>query len=384
MLTGPATATRVVNQFRLKLPCRFRAQLCSFGKDCNRRICFFAHTQEQLRVPSEPVVSDALASRAPYLQGRVSPESRFSLYPEQVPALIPVQGAGRMAMLQPQGQLLTPADLSSGVLQPQVVYMPTAGGQAVAVGPAGPTQAALAGGQQWSASGGSGMMFMPAAQTSGSGYYIAGGAGGAVAGAAAPEVLVAPTMQMVGGSCTGAQPMQLMTLPDGSTVQAYPLPSGGVAAGSGMAYAPIYAAGPGAGMPMQQQWAQHAAQQQLLQGTAAGMIAQQPGGQQPPPPPPLQLVPMPEAESAAGIGLGPQDRQQYILTPAGQISGARVQLDPTSYAMIGPAAGFGPRSGGAAAPASGMLQQGPGRPAGTDTAAGVSDLAQQMAGWQIR
>lgn len=298
------------------------------------------------------------------------------MYPEQVPALIPMQGAGRIGVLQPQGQLMSPADLGSGVLQPQVVYMPTAGGQAVAVAaPAAPTPAALAGGQQWAAAGGSNMMFMPAAQSSGSGFYVAGGASGGVGGAAAPEVMVAPTMQVVSGSYGGAQPVQLVTLQDGSTVQAYPLASSGVAAGSGVAYAPMYAPAPAGGLAVQQQWAP---QQQLLQG-AAGMMSQQAGQQ--PPPPPLQLVQVQDAEAAAAGIARPHD-QQYILTPAGQISGARVQLEP-SYAMVAPGGSLGPRSGGAAGATGGILQQVPGRPAGPETATGVNDLAQQMAGWQL-
>lgn len=288
-----------------------------------------------------------------------------------------------MGVLQPQGQLLSPADLGSGSLQPQLLYMPTAGGQTMAVGaPAAASPAALASGQRWAAGGGGSMMFLPGAQSSGTGYYLAGGAGGAVGGAPAPEVLVAPNMQVLGSGYGSNQPVQLMTLPDGSTVQAYPLASGGVAAGSGMAYAPMYAASPAAGMTVQQQWAsqQQPAQQQLLQGTAGSMIAQQPGGQ-PPPPPPLQLMQLPEADGA-GAGLRGSQDQQFILTPAGQISGPRMQLE-SSYAMIGPGVSIAPRSGGATGTGGGMLQQGPGRPAVQDSAQGVNELAQQMAGWQI-
>ncbi|KAK7311403.1 hypothetical protein RJT34_09533 [Clitoria ternatea] len=37
-------------------PSRYRTQLCKDGTGCRRRVCFFAHTDDQLRVP-EPFVS---------------------------------------------------------------------------------------------------------------------------------------------------------------------------------------------------------------------------------------------------------------------------------------------------------------------------------------
>lgn len=330
-----------------------------------------------MRVPSEPSVADALASRAPYLQGRVSPESRFALYPEHVPSLVPVQGAGRVGgILQPQSHLLSPANLGSGVLQPQVVYMPTAGGQAVALG-AGQTPGLP--GQQWTG-GGNSMMFVPTAQASGSGYYLAGAGGVGLAGGAGSDVVVAPSVQVVGGAYGGTQPVQLMALPDGSAMQAYPMLSGGVGGASNVAYAPVFAAGPAAGMS---QWLTqpHSADQQLLHGAPGGMMAQQ-VGQQPPPPPPLQLVQMPEAEGAAsGIGRGPQD-QSYLLNPAAQIGAPRVQLD-ASYGVVGQGASLGPRSGGAPGVTAGMLAQASARSGAQDAASNMNELAQQMAGWQI-
>lgn len=29
--------------------CRYKTRLCSFGRNCNRPICFFAHSAEELR-----------------------------------------------------------------------------------------------------------------------------------------------------------------------------------------------------------------------------------------------------------------------------------------------------------------------------------------------
>lgn len=44
--------------------CRYRTQLCNDGSKCRRHICFFAHSLEELRVPSvKPFVPpDALAA----------------------------------------------------------------------------------------------------------------------------------------------------------------------------------------------------------------------------------------------------------------------------------------------------------------------------------
>ena len=44
--------------------CRYRTQLCNDGAGCRRRICFFAHSLDELRVPSsKPFVSpEALAA----------------------------------------------------------------------------------------------------------------------------------------------------------------------------------------------------------------------------------------------------------------------------------------------------------------------------------
>jgi hypothetical protein len=47
-------------------PTRYRSQLCNDGPKCRRRVCFFAHTIDQLRVPpSKPFVApDMLAGGA--------------------------------------------------------------------------------------------------------------------------------------------------------------------------------------------------------------------------------------------------------------------------------------------------------------------------------
>ena len=38
--------------------CRYRSQLCNDGPKCRRKVCFFAHTIDELRVPpSKPFVA---------------------------------------------------------------------------------------------------------------------------------------------------------------------------------------------------------------------------------------------------------------------------------------------------------------------------------------
>ena len=34
------------------MPCRYRTQLCNDGMECRRRVCFFAHSLVELRVPA--------------------------------------------------------------------------------------------------------------------------------------------------------------------------------------------------------------------------------------------------------------------------------------------------------------------------------------------
>ncbi|KAF8066266.1 SULTR2 [Scenedesmus sp. PABB004] len=198
-------------------PARFRAQLCSFGTECNRRICFFAHTQDQLRVPSEPTVADALASRAPYLQGR------------------PGDACGGVAALQQQQQQQAQAQAA------QYVYLPGGGALALQAGggaglPGGglPVAGLPGGGQQWS--GGGGVIFLPAPQPApGGGYYLPPGAGGAcLPGDFSAPMMVPPGMALVGGSY--GQQLQVVLPGDG-----------GGGGGGGAAYLP--AGMPGAAAP---------------------------------------------------------------------------------------------------------------------------------------
>ncbi len=54
---------------------RYRTQLCNDGMRCRRRVCFFAHTLEELRVPStKPFVApEALAAIDQAAGGHTSP-----------------------------------------------------------------------------------------------------------------------------------------------------------------------------------------------------------------------------------------------------------------------------------------------------------------------
>jgi hypothetical protein len=42
-------------------PTRYRSQLCSYGQNCKRQVCFFAHTLTELRPSSLPALADRLA-----------------------------------------------------------------------------------------------------------------------------------------------------------------------------------------------------------------------------------------------------------------------------------------------------------------------------------
>lgn len=349
---------------------RFRAQMCSFGAECNRRICFFAHAQDQLRVPSEPVVADALASRAPYLQGRVCPKSRFALYPEQVPPAIPLAG------VMPQQALLAAPDLAAGQGMPQMLLVPAgdAGQVPVGLGPgaAGPMGALQ---QQWQHGGN--MMFVPAGQAvggAGLGYYMAAApgaaAGGVAGGMGQPQfstAMVLPTgsLQMASPGAaahSSSQPLQLVTAmgPDGNIAQ-YPMAPGGMAFASAM-YSP--SGQPALSMPMQQGWSlqqvpmQQGRQQVQQQG-------QQRGQQQ------LQLLQVQKPAEALGQAAG---QDGYLLMQPPFSSGQSRPVEAGGYAVISPGAPVvnaplapSPSAGGAA-------EAGPSR---------VDDLAQQMGGWRI-
>lgn len=331
--------------------------MCSFGAECNRRICFFAHAQDQLRVPSEPIVADALASRAPYLQGRVGPKSRYALYPEQVPPAIPIA-----SVMQPQA-LLQPDLAGAAQGMPQMMLVP-------AGDPSGGTMGMAAAGlqqqqqQQWAQAGN--MVYVPAAQPGGGaglGYYMPAvpGTGGSMA--AGGMGMGAAGLHMggqAGPAYSSAQPVQLVTAmgPDGNLTQ-YPVAAGGMP-GGGMAFAPaMYApsAPSSLSMPMQQGWGlQHPpgppGQQQVQPRS-------QPGQQQ------LQLV----QGAKPGGGLGQGGAQDGFLLPPGQPQPA----EGDGYAMLAPGAAMNapvvpPHNTGVAG------QAGPSR---------VDDLAQQMGGWRI-
>jgi hypothetical protein len=387
--------------------CRFRAQLCSFGTDCNRRICFFAHTQEQLRIPSEPVVADALASRAPYLQGRVAPESRYALYPDQVPQVVPVQG-GRMLTASAQHQHMQqqqPQLLGQDLSGMQVVYMPAAAPQAAALGQHG--QAALPGqAQQWAAAGAGGgsLMLVPAGQAAaggGLGYYAVQPAGAAVAAGPSSQeyssgMLVAPGVQVLGGSYGSGQPLQLVAaMPGESGMQQYAAVHAGAMQGAQVAYAPVFAA-PGGGIAVPQ-WGgqeqqpapppphsllpgmvvpvqQHQQQRRLSQHQPHSQQQQQ-----------LQLV-VPESASDPSVaGHGSRQQQDagtYIITPSGQLAASRGQLEAPYAVMAAGPSGIMQQQACSSMPGSsqGAAEQG--------TAAacppGVDEIAQQMAGWGIQ
>lgn len=344
-------------------PARFRAQMCSFGAECNRRICFFAHAQDQLRVPSEPIVADALASRAPYLQGRVCPKSRYALYTEQVPPAIPIAG-----VMQPQA-LLQPDLSGAGQGMPQMMLVPAGGpsGGGMGMGAAGlqPQQQ-----QQWAQA--SNMVYVPAAQPGGGaglGYYMQAGSG--TGGGMAPGGMHqqqqyssgAAGLHMggpAGPAYTSAQPVQLVTAmgPDGNLAQ-YPVAAGGMP-GGGMAFAPAIFA-PSApnslSMPVQQGWG--LAQSPGPPGRQQVQPRSQQGQQQ------MQLV----QGAKPGGGLGQGGAQEGFLLPPGQSQA----VEGGGYAMLAPGAAINApvvpaHNAGAAGEA------GPSR---------MDDLAQQMGGWRI-
>jgi hypothetical protein len=393
--------------------CRFRAQLCSFGTDCNRRICFFAHTQEQLRIPSEPVVADALASRAPYLQGRVAPESRYALYPDQVPQMVPVPGGRMLAasgqhqhmQQQQQQQLLGQADVSGM----QMVYMPAGAPQAVALTQAHGQAAGLPGGQQWAPAGGAGgssMLLVPAGQGAGGGSmgYYAVQPGGAAAGPVSQEysagMLVAPGMQLLGGSYGSGQPLQLVAaMPGDGGMQQYATVHPGGMQGAQVAYAPVFAA-PGGGMTMQQ-WGGQEQQpappppHALLPGMVVSVQQQQQQQrrlsqhhahhQQHSQQQQLQLVVPEPAADAAASGHSARQQQEgsaYIITQSGQLAPTRGQLEGPYAVMAAGPSGMMQQQACSSMPGSsqGAVEQGGSAPCPPN----VDDIAQQMAGWGIQ
>jgi hypothetical protein len=335
--------------------------MCSFGADCNRRICFFAHAQDQLRVPSEPIVADALAARAPYLQGRVCPKTRFALYPEQVPPAIPIAG-----VLQPQG-MLQPDLSGAGHGMPPMMLVPAGDasggmGMGAAAGQMGGLHQ-----QQW-AQGGN-MMYVPTAQLgAGAGPgYMAPGPGGGMAQQHYSAAMVLPHGGLQMGSPAGPgysssqQPMQLVTAmgPDGNLAQ-YPMAAGGMPGGGMMLGPAMYSPS----MPMQQSWGlQHSPVPQARQQVQP---RSQQGQQQ------LQLLQVPKPGDALGQVGG---REGFLLGQPPYSSGQSRTVDGGGYgAMLAPGATV------VNAPVP------PGRGAGAAGEAGpshVDDLAQQMGGWRI-
>jgi len=57
---------------------RYRSQLCNDGPKCKRKVCFFAHTIDELRVPpSKPFVAPDMLVGSPETEG---PESQVTPY----------------------------------------------------------------------------------------------------------------------------------------------------------------------------------------------------------------------------------------------------------------------------------------------------------------
>lgn len=355
-------------------------------------------------MPSEPLVGDALTSRAPYLQGRVCPRSRFALYPDQVPAAMPLGGGAGMQ----QGAYLGQLDLGSMAGQ-QMMLVPVDGGAGgLGAGPVAGQLAALQQQQQWGGGGAGGMMYVPASPGGGGGmrYYalpspgqaVPGGGGGA-GGMMQPQQqqFGASMGHMPGGAMYGGggarQPVQLMAAVgvDGS-VSPYPTmqqPGGGgsggagaLAGGAAITYAPpMY--GSGASMPMavQQQWA---VQQQQHQQPVRGEQVQQ------------QLQALMQVANGAEIVPQPGAADAFLLAPQQQPFAHHAQPQPRSiggveapgYAVLAAAPG-GPAgvvpspqapACGAGAAAGGGSDAGA---AGASSGQQLDELSQQIGGWRI-
>jgi hypothetical protein len=339
----------------------------------------------------------------------VAPESRYALYPDQVPQMVPVQG-GRMLTAsgqhqhmqqQQQQQLLMQADVPSM----QMVYMPAGAPQAVALGQA----AGLPGSQQWApaaGAGGSSVVLVPAGQAGGGGsigYYAVQQPGAAGAGPALQEystgMLVAPGMQLLGGSYGSGQPLQLVAaMPGDGGMQQYATVHPGGLQGAQVAYAPVFAA---PGGRMMQQWGGQEQQpapppppHALLPGQVVSVQQQQqrrlsqhhahhqPHSQQQQ----LQLVVAePAADSAAAAGhsaLQQQEGGAYILTPTGQLAATRGQLEAPYAVMAAGPSGMMQQQACSSMPGSsqGAVEQGGSAPCPPS----VDEIAQQMAGWGIQ
>lgn len=61
--------------------CRYRSQLCNDGPKCRRKVCFFAHTIDELRVPpSKPFVAPDMLGGALEGEGSESQVPACSLH----------------------------------------------------------------------------------------------------------------------------------------------------------------------------------------------------------------------------------------------------------------------------------------------------------------
>jgi hypothetical protein len=81
-------------------PTRYRTQLCNDGSNCRRKICFFAHSLDELRVPAcKPFVSpEALAAAA------AAAASDADLKRKAGTVGGPASGAAAIALVQQQQQ----------------------------------------------------------------------------------------------------------------------------------------------------------------------------------------------------------------------------------------------------------------------------------------
>ncbi|KAL5972531.1 hypothetical protein ACLOJK_039335 [Asimina triloba] len=70
-------------------PARYRTQLCKDGRDCKRRICFFAHTPRQLRILPLLYSADSRPHGCVLCASAASPTSTLIGFPKASPPLSP-------------------------------------------------------------------------------------------------------------------------------------------------------------------------------------------------------------------------------------------------------------------------------------------------------
>jgi len=56
-------------------PSRYRTQLCNDGANCKRKVCFFAHTLEELRVPCKSLASEGSVQLDPFAPSSAPPQN---------------------------------------------------------------------------------------------------------------------------------------------------------------------------------------------------------------------------------------------------------------------------------------------------------------------